>query len=61
VILAAVSFGFDMTTEQIASTMFAVEAVIALVTRARVTPNALAEHRVDMGGRPTVPLGEQQQ
>jgi hypothetical protein len=55
VILAAVSFGWTLTVEQIASVMLAVEAVLALVTRALVTPNQLAEARVAEGGSPTVP------
>lgn len=58
VILAAVAFGLNVTAEQIASLMVAVEAVLALVTRALVTPNQLAEARVDAGGRPTVPRNE---
>jgi hypothetical protein len=53
VILALVSFGFDLTTEQIAATMVALEAVLALVTRALVTPNQLAERRVAAGNSPT--------
>jgi hypothetical protein len=55
VILAAVAFGLNVTAEQVATLMVAVEAVLALVTRALVTPNPLAEARVRMGGRPTVP------
>jgi hypothetical protein len=55
VILAAVSFGLDVTAEQIATLMVAVEAVLAMVTRALVTPNQLAERRVAMGGPPTTP------
>jgi hypothetical protein len=50
-----VSFGWTLTVEQIASVMLAVEAVLALVTRALVTPNQLAEARVAEGGSPTVP------
>lgn len=56
VILAAVSFGFNVTAEQTASLMVAVEAVLALITRSLVVPTQLAEHRVSMGGSPTVPL-----
>lgn len=57
IILAGTAFGLKWTAEQIAATMLAVEAVLTLVTRALVTPNQLAEARVDAGGRPTVPLG----
>lgn len=38
VILAAVAFGLDWTTEQVASIMFAVMALLALLVRALVTP-----------------------
>lgn len=58
VILAASAFGLDMKPEQLAALMTAVEAVLALVTRAMVTPNQLAEARVDAGGRPSVPLNK---
>ena len=53
VIVAAIAFGLDMTPEQMGSLMLAVEAILAVVTRSQVTPNQLAEHRVDMGYRPT--------
>ena len=39
-ILCAVAFGLSWTPEQIASLMLAVEALFAVVTRARVTPVA---------------------
>lgn len=55
IILCAVSFGWELTVEQIAQIMLALEAVLTLVNRALVTPNQLAESRVDAGGRPTVP------
>ena len=55
VVVAAMGFGLNITTEQLALVMGALEAVLALVTRALVTPNQLAEARVDAGGRPTVP------
>jgi hypothetical protein len=58
VILAAVSLGLDLTAEQVAAVMAAVEGVLALVTRALVTPNQLAEQRVAAGGSPTVPRGD---
>lgn len=47
VILAAMAFGFTVTPEQLGAVMLAVEAVLALATRAFVTPNHLAEARVD--------------
>lgn len=56
IILCAVSFGWDLTVEQIAQVMLALEAVLTLVNRALVTPNGLAEMRVDAGGRPSVPM-----
>lgn len=55
VVLAAVAFGWHLTDVQIASVMAVLEAVLALITRAVVTPNQLAEARVRQGGRPTVP------
>lgn len=58
IILAASSFGADITPEQMAALMLAVEGILALVTRALVTPNQLAEHRVEMGGSPTTPLND---
>lgn len=56
VLLAAMAFGLQVTPEQLAAVMLAVEAVIALVTRAFVTPNHLAEARVAAGNSPTTPL-----
>ena len=56
VLLAVIAFGVNMTMEQFGAVMLAVEAVLALVTRALVTPNQLAEARVSAGGRPTVPM-----
>lgn len=53
VILAAMAFGTAITPAQLASLMLAVEAVLALLTRAIVTPNQLAEARVAAGGSPT--------
>lgn len=55
IILAAMAFGVGITVEQLGALMLAVEAVLAMVTRAVVTPNQLAEARVDAGGRPTQP------
>lgn len=57
VIYAAMAFGLEMTTEQLGALMAAVEAILALVTRALVTPNQLAEARVDAGLSPTQPRG----
>lgn len=57
VIFAITVFGVEVTPEQLAAVMAAVEAVLVLVTRALVTPNQLAEHRVDMGLRPTEKIG----
>ena len=58
VILCAVSFGWDLTVDQIAQIMLALEAVLTLVNRALVTPNQLAEARVAAGGNPTEPMGK---
>jgi hydrogenase-4 membrane subunit HyfE len=55
VLLAAMAFGLNWSAEQLAAIMLAVEAVLALITRALVTPNQLAEQRVAAGGSPTVP------
>lgn len=57
IIFCAVAFGLGWTTQQIGAVMLAVEAVLTLATRSLVTPNQLAEARVDAGGRPSVPLG----
>lgn len=57
-ILAGVAFGLMVTPEQLAAIMLVVEALLALATRAFVTPNHLAEARVDAGGRPSIPLKE---
>ena len=54
-ILALMAFGLRVTTEQLTAVMLAVEAILALGTRALVTPNQLAEARVAAGGSPTVP------
>jgi hypothetical protein len=56
VLLAGMAFGLTVTPEQLAAVMLAVEAVLALFTRAIVTPNQLAEARVAAGGSPTQPL-----
>lgn len=57
-LLAAVAFGFTISPEQIAALMIAVEAILTWLTRSFVTPNHIAEARVDAGGRPSVPLGK---
>jgi hypothetical protein len=46
----------NMTDVQTGAMMIAVNAVLGMVVRALVTPNQLAEARVDAGGRPTTPL-----
>lgn len=38
VLLAAMAFGFDVSAQQLAAVMFAVEAVLALFVRRRTTP-----------------------
>jgi len=58
VLAAAAGFGFDLTGEQVALLVVAVEAVSNLFVRQAVTPNGLAEYRVSRGGSPTVPLPE---
>lgn len=57
VIYAAMAFGLKMSTEQLGALMAAVEAILALVTRALVTPNQLAEARAAEGLSPTQPRG----
>jgi hypothetical protein len=54
-IYAAMAFGTPVTVEQLGALMAAVEAVLAVITRALVTPNQLAEARVASGGSPTKP------
>lgn len=46
----------NMTDTQTGAMMIAVNAVLGYTVRALVTPNQLAEARVDAGGRPTTPL-----
>lgn len=58
-LIAVMAFGAHMTMEQVAAIMAAVEAILALLTRAFVTPNHLAEARVAAGGSPTVPMDKQ--
>lgn len=55
-LIAAIAFGMNMTEDQMLALMAALEAILALVTRALVVPNKLAEERVDAGNRPTEPL-----
>lgn len=45
-----------MTDAQTGALMIAINAVLGLAVRSQVTPNQLAEARVDAGGRPTTPL-----
>lgn len=52
VILAVTAFGVQLTAEQIAATMLAVEAVLTLITRALVVPVALGEQRQALGLNP---------
>lgn len=52
-VLAAVSFGFVLTPEQIGSTMLALEAVLTLVGRTLVTPTRLVNQRMEEGRHPT--------
>lgn len=49
IILAGTAFGLDWTGEQVAAVMLAVELVIAVFTRARVTPNASVPPSVNAG------------
>ena len=56
IIFTIMAFGVQVTTEQLAAIMAALEAVLAVITRSLVTPNQLAEARVDAGGRPTIPM-----
>ncbi len=55
-ILAAMAFGAHVTLAQLAALMVFVETLLALLTRAFVTPNHLAEYRVAQGGSPTTPI-----
>lgn len=52
-LIAAIAFGLSMTEQQMLALMAALEAFLALITRALVVPNQLAEARVDAGYRPT--------
>jgi len=55
VIYAGIQFGWKISIDQLGALMIAVEAVLAVVTRALVTPNQLAEARVAEGLSPTQP------
>jgi hypothetical protein len=59
IILVGTAFGLHWSADQIAAVMLAVEAVLTLLVRSVVTPNHIAEERVDRGGRPSVSLAEQ--
>lgn len=54
------AFGFSLTAEQTVALGVFIEAISTLFTRQSVTPNQLAEYRVDMGGRPSVPMSDAQ-
>jgi uncharacterized membrane protein len=43
IILAAMAFGLNWTTEQVTAVMLAVEAVLGLLTRSKVTSNNTLE------------------
>jgi hypothetical protein len=47
IILASTSFGFKLTSEQIASLMVVVEAILAIVTHSQVTSNVTVDKMVD--------------
>jgi TRAP-type C4-dicarboxylate transport system permease large subunit len=62
VMLAAISqlvviligvFGFQLSAEEIAALASGLLVIVGIVTRQLVTPNQLAEARVDEGKRPT--------
>lgn len=55
-LLALIAFGFSLTEPQMLAVMAFVNATLALIVRALVTPNQLAEARVAAGGSPTVPM-----
>ena len=54
-LVAAISFGLNLTDVQMVALMAFIEGAAALFTRSQVTPNGLAEERVAQGGSPTVP------
>lgn len=56
-IALAIAFGANVTTEQLAAIMTFTGTVLALLARALVTPNQLAEARVAEGLSPTKPRG----
>ena len=51
VVLAAVSFGLDLSEAQIVSVMLALEAVLTLFSRSQVTPNETVEEHLDTAVR----------
>jgi hypothetical protein len=51
IILLATAFGLQWSAEQIAATMVAVEAVLALLTRQSVTPNQTATEKIQETAR----------
>jgi len=52
-ILAAVSFGLDMSNSQLIATMAALEAALTLISRQQVTPNETVEEHLDTAVRLT--------
>ncbi len=53
IMVMLVLFGVPLTKEQSAAILLVVNGILALLVRALVTPNHLAEARVDRGQRPT--------
>lgn len=53
VVLAAVSFGLDLTEGQIVATMVALEAVLTLFSRSQVVPVDTVEEHLDTAVRLT--------
>lgn len=51
VLVAAMAFGLQLTDTQLVASMAAIEAVLGLVTRQTVTPNQLAEDRIEQAQR----------
>jgi hypothetical protein len=50
---ALMAFGIGLTAEQVAAVVIVAEMISGFVIRQSVTPNRLAEHRVNTGRRPT--------
>jgi hypothetical protein len=45
IVLLAVLFGFELSTEQITGLLISVEAILALITRSQVGPNPPGEYK----------------